>query len=276
MPFIKTDRGINWHYDCRGTGGESLLFIHGWAADRRIWSQQIEHFSRSFKVLSIDLPGHGKTPWHRLTLDEIVEEIDFLIEDLDIKKVNIVASSMGGLLAIKYERTFPQKVKKIVLVGSVPKFVKTKKNHSGLTTEQIKKLNEQVACEYPGILQVFFRSLFTIQERENGKIKWLITFRQGEDLPNQEALQYFLQVLEAEDLTPVLGNVNVPVELISGCEDYICPKEATYRLKEHLKQARIDYFAQCGHFPFLSKAKKFNEIVEKFLNTPYQKTSHGN
>ncbi|VAW19751.1 hypothetical protein MNBD_BACTEROID05-348, partial [hydrothermal vent metagenome] len=58
MAQYKGKSTIQWNYDHLGEG-ETLLFIHGWGVDRRIWRQQTKYFSKKWNVLSVDLPGHG-------------------------------------------------------------------------------------------------------------------------------------------------------------------------------------------------------------------------
>ena len=66
MPHIKVT-SLEWHYEIEGEG-EPLIFLHGWGVDKRIWRQQTKYFSNTYKVLSIDLPGHGKNHLQKISL----------------------------------------------------------------------------------------------------------------------------------------------------------------------------------------------------------------
>src|SRR3989338_4607983 len=124
MPHIKVHSSIDWHYDVEGEG-EVLLFLHGWGVDKRIWHQQAKHFSASFKVVTVDLPGHGKTDWLKLSLGALVEDLKAILDYLKIRKLSIVASSLGGILALKLYALEPERIQKMSFVGSMPKFSKS-------------------------------------------------------------------------------------------------------------------------------------------------------
>ncbi len=112
---------MKWHYAVKGEG-PGLLFLHGWGVNLRIWTQQIKHFSTAFKVVAIDLPGHGKSEWRLLSLTQIAEEILVILKHLGVDQVAVVASSMGGLVALKISEIAPEKIARLVFVGAQPKF----------------------------------------------------------------------------------------------------------------------------------------------------------
>ncbi|HLF17593.1 MAG TPA: alpha/beta hydrolase [Candidatus Omnitrophota bacterium] len=264
MPHLKTGSGISWHYEAEGEG-EDLLFIHGWGVDRRIWRQQLKYFSQFYRVISVDLPGHGKSEWIKMDLQNMAEDLMEILMHVRVEKVSVVGSSIGGLLALKLYQFFPQIIKKMIFVGSMPKFAKSKDYPHGLDIERMRKLGGQLDTNYPAIINIFFRSLFTKEERKSRRFKWLQKFRQFDDLPSRPALIQYLDIMEQEDLRDVLKAIKVPVQFINGREDEICRAETVEFLKNSCPNAKLEYFEQCGHFPFLSKPYEFNETLEKFL-----------
>ena len=267
MPHIKVHGEMEWHYEIEGEG-EPLLFLHGWGVDKRIWRQQTKYFSHNYKVLSIDLPGHGKSAWLKLSLGALVEDFRAIFDYLKIKEgATIISSSMGGILALKLYETAPERIKRLVFVGSLPKFSKSKDFPFGLDTAKIRKLGSQLETAYPSIINVFFRSLFTQEERESRRFKWLQKFRRFDSAPLKPALAEYLDIIEHEDMREVLKKVRVPIQFLNGAEDEICNSEAVKHMKELVPQARFHFFEKCGHFPFLSKPYEFNEVLEGFLKS---------
>ena len=264
MPFITTNTGINWHYDREGEG-KPLLFLHGWGVDKRIWRQQSKYFSQYYSVLTIDLPGHGKTTWGKISLAQMSGDLNRIIETLALNQFSLVGSSLGGLLAIKFCGLFPDKIKCLTLVGVLPKFSQSEDYPYGLDIERMRKLGGQLNLDYPQIINVFFRSLFTREERSSRRFKWLQKFRRFADVPQQQALAEYLNILEKEDLRDVFKRIKVPLQFINGTEDYICGSGSVLFLKSVFPQARFDDFPHCGHFPFLSKPYEFNAVLEEFL-----------
>ena len=57
----------------------------------------------------------------------------------------------------------------------------------------------------------------------------------------------------------------IKVVKAGGQEDYICPKEVMEWVQDHMSNARLDFIAGCGHLPFLTKTKEYNDLLENFL-----------
>ncbi len=269
MPHIKAASNIEWFYDLEGEG-ENVLFLHGWGVDRRIWRQQSKYFMDHYRVMSIDLPGHGKSSFQLVPLLAMAQDLSEILGRVGFNSCHVVASSLGGMFALKLYELEPQKFKRMIFVGSLAKFAKSEEYPYGLDVEQIRKLNGQLNTAYPSIVNIFFRSLFTKEERESRRFKWLQKFRQTDEVPIKEALAEYLDILEKEDLRPVLDKVKAPMQFIFGEGDYICPPELQKLLMKKFAQARFDIFPRCGHFPFLSSPHEFNAVVEEFLKDGLQ------
>ncbi len=266
MPYLEAPYAVRWHYQEQGQG-TCLLFLHGWASSSRVFSQQVEYFSKDYRVVTLDLPGHGKTAWAKLHFEQMVEGIKLLADHLNEQNILIVGSSLGGMIGLKCAEMFPALVEKLVMVGSLPRFIKTTEKPLGLSVPEMQKLQQQLDERYPAILDIFFRSLFTIQERQSPKFQWIHQFRQTGPWPDKEALAYFLEVLSIADLTDFLKIVRVPVLFLSGDQDYICPKDSFVFLKQLAPSLQYDFIKHSGHFPFLIYADAFNQKVERFLRS---------
>ncbi|MFC1510137.1 alpha/beta fold hydrolase [Candidatus Omnitrophota bacterium] len=264
MSLIKTSVGLDWHVDCEGTG-VPLVFIHGWGVDSRIWRQQVKHFSKKFKVIAIDLPGHGKSSWRQVNLQMMAEGLKEVCDQLNLKGCIFVGSSFGGMLSLKLFSVAPDLFEKMVFVGSTPKFSKSEDYPHGLDIDKIRKLDGQVEHDYPGIINVFFRSLFTKEERSTRRYKWLQKFKRTDAAPMKPALRAYLDILERADLRDVLPSLRLPTQFITGREDTICNAGTVAFLQRLCPCAQFDFFEKCGHFPFLSQPHEFNEVLEGFL-----------
>ncbi len=266
MPFITVKGKRQWFVEDKGKG-DTLFFVHGWAADLRIWKQQTEHFSSNYRVISLDLPGHGRSPWDKdMSFEEIVEEMGLVIKQLGVQDITFVASSMGGLFVIAYAMANMDRVKKISFVGSSPMFVKKKDFPYGLSTPRLNKLASQVKEDFPVILSIFFRSLFTVEERESAKFRWLERFQATDDeLPNPQALLRYLEILKNTDLRCIFAELPMPVQFINGDCDYIVSVSYIEEASRLLPKASFVVMKGCGHFPFLSRSKEYNRLLEEFL-----------
>jgi len=265
VPTAKINNKIKWGYNISGSG-ENLIFLHGWGVNRNIWRQQIKYFLKKYTVLSIDLPGHGESSWEKISLDQMGESLAQLVKQLNITKAITVSSSLGGLFSLKLYERMPDMFRRMIFVGSIPKFVKSEGYPFGLDVAEIRKLCSQLDTAYPSIVNIFFRSLFTKEERSSRRYRWLQRFRQEDSIAMKPALAEYLDILEKEDLRDLLKGIDLPLQFINGDQDTICNQEAVLYLKELCPHARFDFFKNCGHFPFLSKPHEFNEVLDYFLS----------
>ena len=264
MPHLRTPSGIEWYYELEGQG-PVILFLHGWGCNAQVWAQQVKHFASTHRMLTLDLPGHGRSCWEKTGVAQMARDVVHIIETLGIDNAHGVASSLGALLAFSLSANRPEFFLSLTTVGSLPKFAQDAGYPYGLAPHRIRKLRQQLATDYPAIVQIFFRSLFTKEERESERFKWLDSFRAPEMVPHKEALETFLDFVEFEDWRNDFARLRSPLFFISGTEDYICPLGSVEYLKSVHSKARVELFEGCGHFPFLSRPGKFNDLLAKFL-----------
>jgi pimeloyl-[acyl-carrier protein] methyl ester esterase len=264
MPYFKSHRGLDWYYELSGSG-ETVVMIHGLGGSGRFWQAQKDFLDNDFQVLTVDLPGHGKSGWAPLSLLEMAGDIRQILSSLGISQFSMLASSMGGLVALELYRMIPQDIMRVSMVGSVPKFAKSAGYPAGLDIERIRTLSAQFDGDYALMLDVFFRSLFTMKERQSDRFKRVKELRQNEALPSREALKHFLDILERTDLRDRIASVICPLQFITGTEDYICPRAVMDWLADHAHNARFDFIDGCGHLPFLVETAECNRLIEDFL-----------
>jgi pimeloyl-[acyl-carrier protein] methyl ester esterase len=264
MPYLKTRRGLDWYYEASGSG-DVIVMIHGFGATGRFWQAQEDFLRENFQVVTLDLPGHGKSAWMPVSLNEMAIDIRQILNSIRIARFSLIASSMGGLVALELYRLVPQEIARISLVGSIPKFARGNDYPAGLDIDKIHTLSHQFDGDHAAILDIFFRSLFTMKERQSDRFKWVKELRQAQELPRREALKHFLDILEETDLRDRMASVACPVQFITGTEDYICPRAIMDWVALHAPNARFDFIEGCGHLPFLVEADEYNCLLKDFL-----------
>lgn len=90
--------GVFINHKVCGSGNITLLFVHGWCIDQSYWSNQFDQFCPNYKVVTIDLPGFGKSGKNRdnWTIEEYAKDIETVINQLKLTNVVLVGHSMGG------------------------------------------------------------------------------------------------------------------------------------------------------------------------------------
>ena len=94
---IKRDNAVI-NYEITGAGDTTLLFVHGSYIDQSYWKDQVSFFSPRYKVVTLDLPGHGKSGKERAhwSLKGFAEDVNAIIRELNLENVILIGHSMGG------------------------------------------------------------------------------------------------------------------------------------------------------------------------------------
>lgn len=106
---------MDLHYEIKGNG-KPVILLHSGAMDSRDWEFITPHLSKSFKVITPDVRGAGKSPVPNEPID-YVEDLRKLLDHLKIKKAALVGRSLGGQIATDFTLTYPKKVSQLVLVA---------------------------------------------------------------------------------------------------------------------------------------------------------------
>lgn len=104
-----------------GRGDETVVLIHGVGMRIEAWAPQIERLAEDFRVVAVDLPGHGVSAplGQPPLLQNFVSWFETLLDELDLGPVNVAGHSMGALIATGIVATAPEKVKRVALLNGV-------------------------------------------------------------------------------------------------------------------------------------------------------------
>ena len=108
-------------YSSTGTGNP-LVLLHGFLESSSIWNPFIEELSEKRQVITIDLPGHGRSGTIEEThsMELMADAVHFILQDLKVEAVTLVGHSMGGYVSLAFCKKFPILTKGLVLLNSTP------------------------------------------------------------------------------------------------------------------------------------------------------------
>lgn len=270
--YIKVGN-LNTRYWALGDKGTPVILIHGLGASADIWMYNVEALARQHRVYVPDLIGFGRSdkPGPSFSPFNYAPFLDDFMNLLKIERVSLVGQSLGGGIALHYALQFPQKMKKLVLVGS-----------AGLGKEVIWTLRLMSLplvgelFSYPSRkgIEIFFklavrnRALIT---RDFVELYYDIFSRPGFQKFLLMMLRQIVDIHGAREeiLDPIMNNLSKiaqPVLIIWGEKDGVLPIKHGYLGKEKLPNAKLKVMEGCGHIPFFEKSDEFNELVLKFLS----------
>ncbi len=115
--------GMRYHVAEAGAG-EPLILLHGFTGSARNWDSILPCLSHHYRIIAIDLPGHGDTDSpanvERYRMERVAGDLICLIEQLDIEAADWLGYSMGGRLALYITVNNPERVRSAILVSASP------------------------------------------------------------------------------------------------------------------------------------------------------------
>ena len=243
----KNLNGLNITYRYHKGEGVPVLLLHGWGGNLNSF-RFLENYlvSKNYSVITLDFPGFGGSdmPLETFELDDYYKIVSELIEKENIEKVNIVAHSFGGRVALLFAYNQPQKINKLVLVDSAglkPKFSLRKK---------IK----------------IWHYKFLKKLKEKGLIKRDLISYGSEDykaMP-QNLKQVFTRIVN-NHLDYTLPSITCPTLIVWGKDDDATPYYMAKKFNKKISDSAIINL-DGGHFAYLKNAEKFTLIIDNFFN----------
>lgn len=295
---------MSLHIEVRGEGAP-LLLIHGWGMHGGMWGEVAERLAQHFRVLAVDLPGHGYSksekrvegraevreggsgkgdahpapvarpslpgglpfspPHSPFPLDALV---DLLSAQFD-EPLNVCGWSLGGQVALRWAARHPQQVQRLVMVASTPCFVQQPDWPCAMAAETLAEFAAALQQNYALTLRRFLALQVRGSEQERELLATLRSALASRGEPDLDALQSGLGILRDCDLRDALPEVRQPTLVIAGERDTLTPPQASQYLASRLPDAELATIAGAAHAPFLSHPDEFIERLMGFLHNEY-------
>jgi len=255
-----------WVY-LSGGEGETLLFVHGFGADKDRWGPFLFGFSGSYGVIVPDLPGFGESSQvHSASYDipSQVKRLDRFMETIGADTFHMVGLSMGGGIAAYYAGEYPDKVESLVLIDAagvnsrIPSVIWRRYKEDGKITLLYKtpeQLDELLAAIFhrPPWIPARFKAYVAKQGALNYDFhkKILMELFKG----GKGFLENRLSMVKAKTL------------IIWGANDRITHVSSVEEFERGLRNSQKVIIDNCGHVPYLEKPEETKRAITKFLRS---------
>ena len=267
--FVKHDVAISNDseriaYNVYGTGKTSLIFVHGWSCDSRYWMNQTSVFSRDYKVITIDLAGHGHSSSNRIdyTMLSFANDIKAVIDREKINRAILIGHSMGGGVIAKASQLIPTKIISIIGIDTFQNVAEK------LPQKAFDEMIQPFEKNFVNTAQSFVLTMFP-KETDKELIHWI-----KEDIssaPKNIALSAFRNYLGQyvnNEAIQVFESITIPVVSINA---RLWPTNLEEN-RRHIKNYKLFYIEETGHFPMMEKPEEFNNLLKEALE--YTKTKN--
>ncbi len=243
--------GIDIFYKLSGVGNYTLVFVHEWCNDMTYWEHQIPAFSSGYKVLVLDLAGHGLSGAERKswTMEAFGNDVVSVIEKEGLKNIILVGHGMGGAVILETARKIPDRV--IGLVG-----VDTFKDYymRSYSEEQIDFFIKPWREDFKKRMREYAVETFFYNDMDQEIMKRILLDMMN--APPDSSLNMFEHLLRY-DGSPAFRDIKVPIRCINSKM-----RDSSYDIAaENAFSFDWIYQSGAGHFPMLENPDFFNRLL---------------
>jgi pimeloyl-ACP methyl ester carboxylesterase len=254
-----------WHYlDGGPRDADVLLMIHGFGADKDNWTRFAGSLTNEYRVIAPDLAGFGESRWHPDWDYSLIPQRDrlaSLVKALGLEHIHLIGNSMGGQLAALYTYAHPEDVISLSLV-----------NNAGVTSPDESDFQQALAQgENPLVVRApedFDRLLEYAAYKEPfvpWPIKSVLAQQAVDRADKNQRIFIALRDDQTSELEPLLGQIEIPVQIIWGEYDRILDVSSIEIMLPLLPQAKVVIMEDTGHLPMLERPSETAAHYLEFL-----------
>ena len=259
MSSITTDQGIV-HYEVYGRG-RPVILLHGWLGSWGLWQETMGYLGRYYRTYALDFWGFGESGKKRETyaVQDFVSLVDQFMNQLGIAQAPLVGHSMGGTVSLSVAIHNPERVSKVVVVGS-----------------PVTGSSLALPLKWAGYRPIAFL-LFNMMGLFRTSMRIASPFicrdphfpdMMDRDLSRTTVESFLRSIasLRRTDLRPMLDNIKVPVMGMYGDKDNIVHPLQWKSLAAGVEKNHTERFPKAGHFIMLDEPQPFINKLKSFLD----------
>ncbi len=267
MPKVPFNYG-NIFYTVKGKG-RAIVLLHGFLESSEIWSSYAENLSKVYKVILIDLPGHGHSEcfgyMHRMEL--MAKSVKAVLDSLHLRKYIVLGHSMGGYVALAFAEKYSENIKGLILFHS-----------TAYPDSREKKKDREKAIEFVKLYPKEFakeatKKLFAPLNVDLFRDKVELAQRISTTTPQQGIIAALEGMKVRKSREVVLRNSTYPVLFIAGKLDITIPFDRIKPLFSVAKNTYVQSLESAAHMGFFEAEMETTRATKKFarvcFRTPY-------
>ncbi len=230
--------------------GQPLMLLHGLFGALSNFSDLIEHFRHTHKVIVPILPLYDLDLLHT-TVRGLAKHVQQFIDHKGYDQIHLLGNSLGGHVGLVYILSHPEKIKTLTLTGSSGLFENAmgdsypkRGDYEYIRAKTAETFYDPAVATKELVDEVF--------EITNSRIKVIKIIALA-----KSAIR--------NNLGEELGQIKVPTLLIWGKNDKVTPLFVAEDFHKLIPNSELAFIDQCGHAPMMEVPNAFNEILEQFL-----------
>lgn len=249
------------HYHDQGEG-EVVVLLHGFMESVFMWESLAKRLSKNYRVLSVDLPGHGKSERlsSDLSIDHMAKIVQQILDMLAIPQVDIVGHSLGGYIALSFVEQFPDYVKSFILLHS-------KAAADSEEVKQRRKLGIEMLKQHPKfVVKESINNLFRASTRPSFSKEIAALVSEGQKTFPEAYADALIAMMNRPDRTEILSN-DTPKLYIAGKYDPVIPFDTSESEMSFIKNGEKEILEHSGHMGFIEEKEICEKLICNYLDT---------
>ena len=248
----------------------ALIMLHGIGRDAHSFDHIAPRFTEDYRVIALDLRGHGDSAWHpdgAYLVEDLVKDLEGLIDQLKLRRVVLLGNSTGGRVVQQYAGLHADRVRAIVVEDVGPerpqdiaagfaRRVQQEANGWGSEAELTAFLKAQSPTVADDLIRAHARS--ATRRREDGRLVWKRD-------PN------LVKGFVPTELWPSVRQIKSPALYLLGGKSTIVSPATQQQLKSTIPGCEIIVMSGLGHYPHLEAPDRYINVVADFLARRAQK-----
>jgi pimeloyl-ACP methyl ester carboxylesterase len=248
------------YYD--GGAGETLVLIHGLGANAAGWVEQIEALSTSYRIIAMDLRGHGGSGQRSeepVTIRSFVDDIAALLKGLRVERAHVCGNSLGGMIVLELYVRYPALMKSLILADTTAFFPPPNLMEDFLRFFDHLDMRAWARFMAPRLLRP--ESLVSLEDEvvQTMATTSRAVYRQG------------LVAAFQADYRWMLPTMDIPTLILVGDEDQATPMGYARFLAGQIKGSVLQVVPEAAHLPHRENPRAFNGLLRSHLEGTKQK-----
>jgi pimeloyl-ACP methyl ester carboxylesterase len=242
--------------------GTPVVLLHGYLETSEIWDPFAEQLSERFRVISIDLPGHGMSGSYGSsnTMESMANLVKELLDSLNIRKAFLTGHSLGGYVTLAFLELFPDSLLGYCLFHSQP---------FPDTPENIEKRMREIALVKEGKKEIFYPDNISRMFASSNLERFPVALRRSLEIAGGLKDEGIIAVLNGMMTRPsrleVMEAGRVPCLWILGTRDNYIPCDAIQKRVKLPSNAKVVVLENSGHLGFIEEEHKSLEVLSEFI-----------
>ncbi|QRG69379.1 alpha/beta fold hydrolase [Brevibacillus choshinensis] len=240
---------------------ETVVLLHGFCGSSGYWSKILPALSQSYRVLAVDLRGHGGSaaPDEPYTMERFAEDLSLLVDKLELGPIHLFGHSLGGYVTLAFAQKYADKLKSFGLIHS-----------TGYPDDEAAKANRDKGAEnirengMEPFIKALVPKLFAPGHVSTMPEDVQVAKEIGFATKPTGAIQTLKGMRDRDDRNEVLQNTKLPVLLVAGREDQIIPSEKTFIVNgPNVEQVLL---SNSGHMGMLEEPEAMADAIVRFVS----------